>query len=79
MKASISEVINYIILLRLRPIDLSQPSEAASRKRTSRSSSLEPTTYYLLDWLVNKSTFRKALATFIKTTYQLDQLLHPIS
>lgn len=44
-----------------------------------RSTSLEPTSYYLNDWSIDKSVFRRAVKDFTAVTQQLHELLKPSS
>ena len=80
VKASTADVINYITARQPRPIEVllaENPDRAERTTQRSRSSSLEPTAYFPIDWPVDKPAFRKALATFVKDTRQLAEDLLP--
>ena len=82
VKPSTGEVINYITARQPRPFELAATVELnPDRERTSRSrsASLEPTSYFPIDWPVDKPAFRKAVATFVKDTRQLAEKLSPSS
>ena len=80
VKPSTGELINHITSQLQRSIDVATTAESSSaRSDRARSRSLEPSLYYPVNWPIDKSEFKKSLASFIKSTQQLIELLQPLA